>query len=248
MLPHGGVAAEVLVGQEQDLGRTGPTLLEGPLQGPLGVGRGADRAPVLARERLDVGGRVHVRDGHDLLGHAGLGQHVPALGDLLGRRHVGHRAAGGEVGQDHLLVVRRQDVRGLRHEVHTAEHDVLRLRTSRRVPGQLEGVTRDVGELDDLVALVVVAEHEDLVAELLLRGAGACHEVRVGRRGQVTGTLDAALALRVGLAAEEQQGKRSRLYVELRGLGGGHDTHPFCSAGVLFVELTLSIITRFTSV
>ena len=157
-------------------------LLEGPLQRPLGVGGGADRAAVLAGERLDVGGGVHVRDGHDLLGDAGLGQHVPALGDLLGGGHVGHRAAGGQVGQDDLLVVGGEDVRGLGHEVHAAEDDVLGLRPGRRVPGELEGVAGHVGELDDLVALVVVAEDEDLVPELLLGRAGALHEVRVGRR------------------------------------------------------------------
>ncbi|MGC0346707.1 hypothetical protein RKD34_002287 [Streptomyces sp. SAI-218] len=111
--------------------------------------------------------------------------------------------------------------------MHTAEHDVLGLRARGRVPGQLEGVARDVGELDDLVTLVVVAEDEHLVAELLLGRAGALDQVGVGRRGQIAGTLDAPLAPRVGLAAEQQQGERSRLYVELRGLGGGHDTHPF---------------------
>ena len=103
--------------------------------------------------------------GHGDVGDPGVGQHVPALGDLLGGGHVGHRAAGRQVGQDHLLVGRGQDVGGLGHEVHAAEDDVLRLRAGRRVPGQLEGVAGDVGELDDLVALVVVAEDEDPVAE-----------------------------------------------------------------------------------
>ncbi len=219
----GGVAAQVLVRQEEDL----LTLLEGPVEGALGVGGGADRAAVLAGERLDVGGGVHVRHRDHLLGDARLGQHVPALRDLLGRRHVGHGAAGGEVGQDDLLVVGGQDVRRLGHEVHTAEDDVLGLRARGRVPGQLEGVTRDVRELDDLVTLVVVAEDEDLVAEPGLGGAGTLDQVGVGGRREVSGTLDAPLALRVGLAAEQQQGERSRLHVELRGLGGGHDTHPF---------------------
>src|SRR5690606_33315516 len=225
-VPHRRVAAEVLVGQEQHL----LALLEGQVEGAAGVGGGADRAAVLARERLDVGGRVHVRHRHDLLGYPGLGEHVPALGDLLGGGHVGHGAAGRQVREDHLLVVAGQDVRGLGHEVHTAEHDVLGLRAGGGVPGQLEGVARDVGELDDLVTLVVVAEDEDLVAQLLLGRAGAFHQVRVGRGGQVAGTLHTALALGVGLTAEEQQGEGRRLYVELLGLGGGHDTHPFCSA------------------
>ncbi len=44
------------------------------------------------------------------LGHARLGQHVPALGDLLGGGHVGHRAARRQVRQDHLLVGGGEDV------------------------------------------------------------------------------------------------------------------------------------------
>ena len=55
---------------------------------------------------------------------------------------------------------RGEDVGRLGHEVHAAEHDELRLRAGRRLAGELERVTGDVGELDDLVALVVVAEHE----------------------------------------------------------------------------------------
>ena len=55
---------------------------------------------------------------------------------------------------------RGEDVGGLGHEVHAAEDDELRLRPGRGVAGELEGVAGDVGELDDLVALVVVPEHE----------------------------------------------------------------------------------------
>ena len=58
-----------------------------------------------------------------------------------------------------------QDVGALGHEVHAAEDDVRRLGPVGRLLRQLERVAGDVGELDDLVALVVVAEDEDLVAE-----------------------------------------------------------------------------------
>ena len=37
--------------------------------------------------------------------------------------HIGHRAAGIEVGEDHRLVVAGEDVGRFGHEVHTAEHD-----------------------------------------------------------------------------------------------------------------------------
>ncbi len=53
---------------------------------------------------------------------------LPRVLDLGDRRHVGHRAAGGEVGQDHRLLVARQDVGRLGHEVHAAEDDVGRVR------------------------------------------------------------------------------------------------------------------------
>ena len=64
---------------------------------------------------------------------------------------------------------------------------------------ELERVAGDVGELDDLVALVVVAEHEHLVARAppWPRRARA-DQVGVGRGRQVAGALDAALAERVG--------------------------------------------------
>ncbi len=227
-LAHRGVAAEVLVGQEQHL----LALLERPLQRALGVGRGADGAAVAAGEGLDVGGGVHVRDRDGHVGYAGVGQHVPALGDLLGGGHVGHRTAGREVRQDDLLGVAGEDVRGLGHEVHAAEDDVLGLGAGGRVARELEGVAGDVGELDHLVALVVVAEDEDAVAERGLGRPGALDEVRVGGRGEVTGALDAALAVRVGLAAEQQQSERRRSGVDAVGLGdgGGHGRVPFCAA------------------
>ena len=62
-----------------------------------------------------------------------------------------------------------------------------------RVAGELERVAGDVGELDHLVALVVVAEHEHPLAERVLGRAGPRDQVGVGRGGQVAGALDPAL-------------------------------------------------------
>ena len=99
-LEDGRVAAQVLVGEEQHL----RPLLEGPLERGLGVGGRADGAAVAAAERLDVGAGVHVGDGHDVVGDAGLDERVPGVLDLGEPGHVGHRAARGEVREDHLLV------------------------------------------------------------------------------------------------------------------------------------------------
>ena len=99
---NAGVAPEVLVGEEQHA----RALAEGPVQDGARVGGGADGAAVAAHERLQGGRRVHVGDGEDVVPHD-LGHDVPAVLDLVGVRHVRHRAAGVEVGQDDLLVRRR---------------------------------------------------------------------------------------------------------------------------------------------
>ena len=68
------------------------------------------------------------------------------------------------VGEDHLLGVAGEDVGRLGHEMHAAEDDVRGVGSVRGVAGELERVAGDVGELDHLVALVVVPEHEHLVS------------------------------------------------------------------------------------
>ena len=100
-----------------------------------------------------------------------------------------------------------EDVGALGHEVHAAEHDVLGVGPGRRLAGQLERVAGHVGELDDLVALVVVAEHEHPVAERRLRGRGA-RPTRSGSLGggSSPGQSTPRLGRRVAAPAEQQQG------------------------------------------
>jgi hypothetical protein len=138
------------------------------------VGRGADDAAVGAAEGLQAGGGVHVGDGDDVLGGAEeLLEFAPGAPHVRLGGHVRHRAAGLHVREDHLLVVGAEDVRSLRHEVHAAEDDVLRLAALRRVLGEGERVAALIGELDDVLALVVVAQDDDVVAERLARRADA---------------------------------------------------------------------------
>ena len=101
-----------------------------------------------------------------------------------------------------------EDVGRLGHEMHTAEHDVVRAGPPRSVAGQLERVTSHVGELDDLVTLVVVAEYEHAAAKRLLSGAGTLGERGIGRRGERARALHAALAVAIGSSAEREQRKR----------------------------------------
>jgi hypothetical protein len=180
----GGVPPEVLIGEEQH-----PlAALERPPEHGLRVARGADDPAVPAAEPLQRGGGVHVGDGDDR--HEAVGvrlgpvqrlERLPGLLDLVDVRHVGHRAPGREVRQDHGLIRPRQEVGGLGHEVHATEDDGLRLGAGLGGVRQLEGVADVVRVLDDLVALVEVPEDHDAVAEGLLRGDDASVEVFGGR-------------------------------------------------------------------
>jgi hypothetical protein len=120
-------------------------------------------------------------------------QLAPADLELVGRGHVGHRAAGREIRQHHLLVRRPHDVGALGHEVHAAEDDVLGGGLRGGQARQLQRVAGEVGELDDLVALVVVAEDDDALAERPLRGGDPLVHLVVGQ-------AEVALGQRLALA------------------------------------------------
>ena len=120
--------------------------------------------------RLHLGGGVDVGhdDGAGVLGLPGA--------QLVGGQRIGQRAAGVGVRDQHGLL-RRQDLRGLGHEVHAAEHDG-RLRRGRRDPGQGQRVADVVGDVLDLRHLVVVRQ-DDGVA---LASASAWTSLRPLRR------------------------------------------------------------------
>ena len=107
-------------------------------------------------------------------------ERVPRLLHVGDVGHVGHRAAGAQVGQDHALVRLRQDVGALGHEVHAAEHDEVRVGRGPALR-QLVRVAEEVGVLHDLVALVVMAEDDQAPAERELRRADARVELGVGQ-------------------------------------------------------------------
>ena len=151
------------------------------LQRRRGVRRRADDAAVLAAERFDRRGGVDVGDRDDAVDTPHLLEIAPAHLELLDVGHVGHRAAGGEVRQDHLLVVGAQHVGALGHEVHAAEDDELGVGMPADLPRELERVAGVVGELDHLVALIVMAEDDQPAAERRLGGGDADVHLLVGQ-------------------------------------------------------------------
>ncbi len=82
----------------------------------------------------------------------------------------------------------------------------------RRLARELERVARDVRELDDLVALVVVAQDEDAVAKRGLCRAGAFHQPGVRRGGQATGAIDSSFRVRIGALSKQHECGRTRLH------------------------------------
>ena len=173
----GGVAAQVLVGEEEQL--------VGPLQAPghdrPGVGRGAHRPALAADEGLEGGRGVHVGDGQDALDVGRGGQLLPRHLHRVDVGHVGHGAAGVEVGEDDGLVVAGEHVGRFGHEVDAAEDDEFGRRVGRQ-PGQSVGVAAGVGPPHDLVPLVVVAEDEQPFAELGLGVADPLRELFLAGR------------------------------------------------------------------
>ncbi|PQM47514.1 hypothetical protein C1Y40_02279 [Mycobacterium talmoniae] len=145
VLPPGHPAhmgAEELVGAEQHLtvGVDGGDHVDGVRRGAAHVG-----------ERLDRGGGVDV--GH----HRGVGVLVLPSAQLLGGDRVGQRAPGPLVGDQHGLV-RAQNLGGLGHEVHAAEHDGV-LGGVGGDPRQRQRITDVVGDILDGGQLVVVRQH-----------------------------------------------------------------------------------------
>ena len=105
-------------------------------------------------------------------GQAEAHELLPGVFHLRDLGHVGHRAAGVQIRQNHLLVGTRQNIGGLGHEVHAAEDDVASLGLRGQF-GEPPTIALIVGKLNHFVALVVVPQHDTLLAENLAGGANA---------------------------------------------------------------------------
>jgi hypothetical protein len=66
--------------------------------------------------------------------------------------------------------------------VHAAEHDELRIGPGRGLSGELEGIAGHIGELDDLVALIVMSEDEQAIAQSGFSPPRSLNKRRIGGR------------------------------------------------------------------
>ena len=93
-------------------------------------------------------------------------QVVPTIFHILDGSHVCHRTAGGDVGQDDLLVAAGKDAGRFGHEVYAAENDKVSLGTGRRLLAEQEGIALEIGVFYDLFPLVVVTKHRNRFTQL----------------------------------------------------------------------------------
>ena len=137
---------------------------------PLAFDEVQTRPPRSPQKALIAGCRIHVGDGRDavalVVGEPELHELLPGIFDLADLRHVGHGAAGVEIGKQHRLSGTRQDVGALRHEMHAAEDDVAAFGLRRHLR-QAVGVAAIIGKTHDFIALIVMSEDHALAAQLL---------------------------------------------------------------------------------
>ena len=100
-----------------------------------------------------------------VVGETEIDELLPGVFDLRNFRHIGHGAAGVQVGQNDGLARTRQDVGAFRHEMHTAEDDVAAF-VLRRDLREAVGIATIIGETHDFIALIVMTKDDALRAQL----------------------------------------------------------------------------------
>src|SRR5438128_12420814 len=63
-------------------------------------------------------------------------------------------------------MVRTKHIRAFGHEVHAAKNDVLGLLATGGPLRQLERISSDIGKLDDLITLIMMAKNDQAPAQL----------------------------------------------------------------------------------
>jgi len=104
----------------------------------------------------------------------------PGVFDLADLSHIGHGAAGIEVGEHDRLSGMGQDVGAFRHEVDSAEDDVLTCGLGRqlREPVRIAAI---VGKTNDFIALIVMPQDHTFASQRLFRGCDALVHRMVGK-------------------------------------------------------------------
>ena len=157
----GSVASQMLVGEEQHAA----VVIEGPFECGPSIGRRANNPAMTATERLQLGRGIDIGDWRQIVSVNDLGEFRPAMLHLSDVGHVSQRGSGLQIGQhDRQLrkpprsasrsgrLARMSAV--LADEMDAAKNDRLALVIVGRQIRQSIAVATQIGQLNDLVALV----------------------------------------------------------------------------------------------
>ena len=112
-------------------------------------------------EGLELGGRINIGYGGNVVGVDDVGEVLPGGLDRFEVGHVGHAAPGGQIGEVNLDIVAREDIGCFGHEVDAAKHDRAAGLAVGGELAQLEAVSPEIGEPDDLVLLIMVSQNQE---------------------------------------------------------------------------------------
>ncbi len=184
------VSAQVLVRQKQNLdglairARLSATR-QCPFQNSIRIAGCTNRATMLAAERFDRRGAIHVANRNHAHVHVAIrvGQCFPTIDRLIVVRHISHRTARAHVGQDHDGALGGENVCGLRHEMHAEKDDIFRAGFAHLLSGklgELETIAREVSELDNAVLLIVMPKNDDLITKFFTSSIDSADELGLG--------------------------------------------------------------------
>src|SRR5262249_50839413 len=108
-------------------------------------------------------------------------QIVPAGFHLVDFCHVRHGTAGTQVRKYDSLMRRAEDICALRHKMDATEHDEFCLFLLTRPGRQLEGIAAEVGKLNDIIALVVVTQNDQPLAQTIPNRTYSLIRLRIGK-------------------------------------------------------------------
>ena len=184
----GCVAAQVLIGEEHHAAGS----RERPVERGFGVRRRADDSAVSTDEGFKARGRVDVGDRCDVRGVNDLTQLIPGVFNLMDAGHVGHRAAGGEVGEydanslavafGQFLGAVPEDVGRFGHEVDSAKRDVPTLAAVGSHLAELIAIAGEVRECDHLILLIMVTQNQQFWPQFVADGLDALLQLVVRER------------------------------------------------------------------
>src|SRR4030095_11498666 len=86
-------------------------------------------------------------------------QRLPGVNHIVGISHIRHRATGGHVREDDLLMGLGEHIGALSHEMNATEDNVVCVGSLRSLLRELERIPAQISVADNLVSLIMMSEY-----------------------------------------------------------------------------------------